>query len=113
MGKVSVLLVLEVLFSEKIVKKSKYFGVHPAGATWAVSRFMNKKTRYGRTYAVEEDAAKASDALVFEHLENGGKLKSITRINFPNEKISKLHKTTRNRIWILGSENPSISTFKN
>ena len=72
---------------------------------------INGKTAYGGQFEVEEDAAKASDDLVLDHLKSGGKFKYRIKLNFRNEtKLSKLDKEHRDKISILGEAEQRPST---
>ena len=51
------------------------------GFHWKVQRWINGRQVYGGMFKVEEDAARASDALVLEYLESGGKFKNEIKLN--------------------------------
>ena len=93
---------------------SKYFGVSgyklgDGETRWVARRTINYQEVYGGTFKVEEDAAKASDDLVLDHLNNGGQCKRV-KLNFRSRKLSDLDKKTRNRILILGETRLQQST---
>ena len=69
---------------------------------------------YGNRFPLEEEelAAKASDELVFEHLENGGKLWGKTKINFWDYRLLNLDKATAELISII-EKNDSMDLDEN
>ena len=79
------------------------------GTRWKAERYIYGQNVYGGMFNVEEDAAKASDDLVLDHLKSGGKCKQTMKLNFRSRELSKLDKITRNRILILGEERQSTS----
>ena len=84
---------------------SKYSGVTIYSKTnqWEVKRSFKGNFAYGGRFPREEEkkAAKKSDELVFKHLENGGKLWGKTKINFRDDRLQNLDKTTAELISII------------
>lgn len=93
---------MKVFILEKERFKSKYCGVYGVKRSdgeiyWQVERTINGKKVYGEVFKVEEDAAKASDDLILDHLKRGGKLRQKMKLNIRKAKQLNFGKKGREK----------------
>ena len=97
------------------MSRSDYIGVYfdAKNNIWKAQRSFNGKSVCAGVFPPqqEKEAAKASDELVFSHLENGGKLSGRTKLNFRDDRVQEQDKTTVELISIIDENTSEKSEY--